>query len=232
MHNAGSVGSFPRLVSLSKIFSHTCFIHEQGCKWWSRLPKMTSSVISDVKPVIHFFTFLGWYIWTVLELSYIHLILLHRQHPAHHCDLYWYLIDMSAKCHGSAANHHPMVWLGSRSREVQCMRKSTKATKVRHHVRDSFSKVVVGSWCMDLSIKVQLTAMYVFCILYFSHFFIITLFWPWNILNFRLVNGHVKHGNVLICQQHTVSPIQQDFLKKSLFFKERQIGRKTKSSCL
>ena len=47
-----------RLVLLSKALYHTCFICGQRCKWWSRRPKLTSSVISDVKPItyiLHFY---------------------------------------------------------------------------------------------------------------------------------------------------------------------------------
>ena len=53
MHNEGNAGSFPQLVSLSKTFYHACFIYGQGCKCLSRQPKLTSSVISDVKPIIY-----------------------------------------------------------------------------------------------------------------------------------------------------------------------------------
>ena len=42
-----------RLVPLSKVLYHTCFICGQRCKWWSRPPKLTLSVISDVKPIIY-----------------------------------------------------------------------------------------------------------------------------------------------------------------------------------
>ena len=49
--------SNPRLVPLSKALYHTCFICGQRCKWWSRRPKLTSSVISDVKPIIYIFFF-------------------------------------------------------------------------------------------------------------------------------------------------------------------------------
>ena len=44
-----------RLVLLSKTLYHTCFICGQRCKWWSRRPKLTSSVISHVKPIIYIF---------------------------------------------------------------------------------------------------------------------------------------------------------------------------------
>ena len=43
---------------LSKVLYHTCFICGQRCKRWSHRPKLTSSVISDVKPIIYFFFFL------------------------------------------------------------------------------------------------------------------------------------------------------------------------------
>ena len=48
-------GFEPRLVLLSKALYHTCFICVQRCKWWSHRPKLTSSVISDVKPIIYIF---------------------------------------------------------------------------------------------------------------------------------------------------------------------------------
>ena len=41
------------LVLLSKALYHTCFICGQRCKWWSHWPKLTLSVISDVKPIIY-----------------------------------------------------------------------------------------------------------------------------------------------------------------------------------
>ena len=34
---------------------HTCFICGQRCKCWSHRPKLTSSMISDVKPIIYIF---------------------------------------------------------------------------------------------------------------------------------------------------------------------------------
>ena len=40
---------------LSKALYHTCFICGQRCKWWSRRPKLTLSVISDVKPIIYIY---------------------------------------------------------------------------------------------------------------------------------------------------------------------------------
>ena len=42
---------------LSKALYHTCFTCGQRCKWWSRRPKLTSSVISDVKPIIYIIFF-------------------------------------------------------------------------------------------------------------------------------------------------------------------------------
>ena len=53
MHYASKVGSFPRLASLSKTLYHTCFIREQGYKWWSYRLKLTPSVILDAKPIIY-----------------------------------------------------------------------------------------------------------------------------------------------------------------------------------
>ena len=47
------MGFEPWLLPLSKALYHTCFICGQRCKWWSRRPKLTSSVISDVKPIIY-----------------------------------------------------------------------------------------------------------------------------------------------------------------------------------
>ena len=51
-------GLEPRLVPLSKALYHTCFICGQRCKRWSRRPKLTSSVISDVKPIIYIYILL------------------------------------------------------------------------------------------------------------------------------------------------------------------------------
>ena len=42
---------------LSKALYHACFICGQRCKWWSRWPKLTLSVISDVTPIIYLFFF-------------------------------------------------------------------------------------------------------------------------------------------------------------------------------
>ena len=44
-------------MPLSKALYHTCFICGQRCKWWSRRPKLTSSVISDVKPIIYIYIY-------------------------------------------------------------------------------------------------------------------------------------------------------------------------------
>ena len=44
-----------QLVLLSKALYHACFICGQRCKWWSCQPKLTSLVISDVKPIIYIF---------------------------------------------------------------------------------------------------------------------------------------------------------------------------------
>ena len=46
-----------RLVLVSKALYHTCFICGRRCKWWSRRPKLTSSVISDVKPIIYIYIY-------------------------------------------------------------------------------------------------------------------------------------------------------------------------------
>ena len=52
------IGCFePRLVPLSKVLYHTCFISGQRFKCWSRRPKLTSSVISDVKPIIYIYIY-------------------------------------------------------------------------------------------------------------------------------------------------------------------------------
>ena len=40
-------------MPLSKALYHASFICRQRCKWWSRRPKLTSSLISDVKPIIY-----------------------------------------------------------------------------------------------------------------------------------------------------------------------------------
>ena len=50
-----TVGSFPQLVLLSKALYHACFVCGQRCNWWSHLPKLTLSVISDLKPIIYIF---------------------------------------------------------------------------------------------------------------------------------------------------------------------------------
>ena len=42
-----------RLVPLSKVLYDTCFFCGQRCKCWSHRPKLTLSVISDVKPNIY-----------------------------------------------------------------------------------------------------------------------------------------------------------------------------------
>ena len=52
-HNVAGFES--RLVLLSKALYHTCFICGQRCKLWSRRPKLTSLVISDVKPITYSF---------------------------------------------------------------------------------------------------------------------------------------------------------------------------------
>ena len=57
IHYTGNVGSSPRLVSVNTALYHTCFIRGQGCNWRSQRPNLTSSVISDVKPIIYFVTF-------------------------------------------------------------------------------------------------------------------------------------------------------------------------------
>ena len=60
------LSSIYSLVLVSKALYHTCFICGQRCKRWSRRPKLTSSVISDVKPIIYIYiTFTSW----VLPLS-------------------------------------------------------------------------------------------------------------------------------------------------------------------
>ena len=43
------------VCALSKALYHTCFISGQRCKLWSRRPKLTSSVISDVRSTIYIF---------------------------------------------------------------------------------------------------------------------------------------------------------------------------------
>ena len=48
----------PRLAPLSKVLHHTCFICGQRCKCWSRRPKLTSSVISDVKLIIFIYIYI------------------------------------------------------------------------------------------------------------------------------------------------------------------------------
>ena len=53
--HAEKVGLYPRLVPLRKALYHGFFICGQRCKWWSRRLKLTSSVISGVKPIIYIF---------------------------------------------------------------------------------------------------------------------------------------------------------------------------------
>ena len=50
----------PQLVPPSKALYQTCFTCGQRCKCWSRRPKLTSSVISDVECIIYIF-----YIYTI-----------------------------------------------------------------------------------------------------------------------------------------------------------------------
>ena len=45
----------PWLVLLAKALYHACFICGQTRRWWSCRPKLTSSVISDVKPIIYIY---------------------------------------------------------------------------------------------------------------------------------------------------------------------------------
>ena len=61
------------MVPLSKAVYDTYFIHGQGYKWWSLHLKLTSPVISVVKPIIFRFTFyiLTFYLFTFLDLRYI-----------------------------------------------------------------------------------------------------------------------------------------------------------------
>ena len=44
-----------RRVPLSKALYHTCFIRKQGSNWWCYRPKLTWSVILDIKPVVYIF---------------------------------------------------------------------------------------------------------------------------------------------------------------------------------
>ena len=65
------VASFePRLVPLSKLLYHTCCICGQRCKCWSRRPKLTSSVISDVKHIIYIFTY-GQKLWKMYSVRVV-----------------------------------------------------------------------------------------------------------------------------------------------------------------
>ena len=48
----------PQRLPLSKALYHTCFICGQRCKCWSRRLKLTSSVISDVKPIIYIYIYI------------------------------------------------------------------------------------------------------------------------------------------------------------------------------
>ena len=50
----------PQFVPLSKALYHNCFINGQRCKCWSRRPKLTSLVISDIKPTTYIFKSFVW----------------------------------------------------------------------------------------------------------------------------------------------------------------------------
>ena len=58
-----------RLVPLCKALYHTCFIWGQRCKWWSRRPKLTPSVISDVKPIIYIFFYIYRLLLSIVVLA-------------------------------------------------------------------------------------------------------------------------------------------------------------------
>ena len=58
-----------RLVPLSKALYHTCFICGQRCKWWFRRLKLTSSVISDVKPMTYFLFLCDGQYWATHQQS-------------------------------------------------------------------------------------------------------------------------------------------------------------------
>ena len=79
------------VVSLSIALYHTWLIFRQGCKWPSLQPKLTSSLISDIKSIIyiflnlrlHFYTF---YINWLKGTSWIqsHNVWLRAQYTAHY----------------------------------------------------------------------------------------------------------------------------------------------------
>ena len=58
------------LAPTSKVLHHTCFIGGQGCKWRSRRPKPTLSVISDVEHIIYIYLF-TFYIYNLAVYSFI-----------------------------------------------------------------------------------------------------------------------------------------------------------------
>ena len=46
-----------QLVPLSKALYHTCFICGWICKWWAHRWKLTSSVISHIKPIVYIYIY-------------------------------------------------------------------------------------------------------------------------------------------------------------------------------
>ena len=61
------------IFAISKALYHTCFICGQRCKWWSRQPKLTSSVISDIKPIIYIYILYYIYILHFTFYTYIYI---------------------------------------------------------------------------------------------------------------------------------------------------------------
>ena len=69
----------PWFVPLSKVIYHTCFICEQRCKCWSHRLKLTSLVISDVKPIIYIY-FLFYFRFTLNVVSLCRSVFLQLIH--------------------------------------------------------------------------------------------------------------------------------------------------------
>ena len=59
--NEWTWSTFQYFFSCTTALYHACFICGQRCKWWSQRPKLTSSVISDFKPILYSFFFFTFY---------------------------------------------------------------------------------------------------------------------------------------------------------------------------
>ena len=80
----GNSGFVSRLVLLSKALYHACFICGQRYKWWSRWPKLTSLVISDVKPIIYIYIYISSF--GLYQIKVYHLVYkIHKQRSCIWC---------------------------------------------------------------------------------------------------------------------------------------------------